>query len=191
MPDFWYPLHLAPQVDIMLHNRNCLEIYLDPPVLAWLKEHAPLIVRAVETAQPDLDEYEIVSGANQLGCRYCFCWDSRRLLPDKDKLIIVANSRFASANTKQEAVDMLARLAERDEKKGRWRKARSEIGARRAALLKALVERDGYRCTKCGAEKDLHIDHIVPVSAGGTNQLSNLQFLCRPCNIAKGARNGE
>lgn len=32
---------------------------------------------------------------------------------------------------------------------------------------------------------DLTVDHIVPLSQGGTNDHSNLQVLCRPCNSAK------
>ena len=40
----------------------------------------------------------------------------------------------------------------------------------------------------CGAVDDLTIDHIVPRWAGGTNDLGNLQVLCRPCNSRKGIR---
>jgi 5-methylcytosine-specific restriction endonuclease McrA len=41
-------------------------------------------------------------------------------------------------------------------------------------------------CLLCGALDRLTIDHIVPVSKGGTNSLSNLQVLCNDCNIKKG-----
>lgn len=47
---------------------------------------------------------------------------------------------------------------------------------------------DGYRCVRCGSQDDLTVDHITPVSAGGGNDLSNLQTLCRPCNSKKGAK---
>ena len=43
-------------------------------------------------------------------------------------------------------------------------------------------------CNRCGNISDLTIDHIVPLSKGGTNETSNLQILCRRCNASKGAR---
>ena len=53
-----------------------------------------------------------------------------------------------------------------------------------------VLARDGYTCQMCGISiKDgaiLEIDHIHPVSKGGTNDLSNLQVLCRDCNAGKG-----
>jgi hypothetical protein len=52
-----------------------------------------------------------------------------------------------------------------------------------------ILKRDGYRCQLCGATANdgakLEIDHIVPVAKGGTNDLSNLQVLCRDCNSGK------
>ena len=55
-------------------------------------------------------------------------------------------------------------------------------------LRHLVFERDGYRCRECGAtnkETTLHVDHIKPISKGGTNELSNLQTLCEQCNLAK------
>ena len=54
-----------------------------------------------------------------------------------------------------------------------------------------VFERDAYRCVICQSWQDLTIDHIHPVSRGGTNDPNNLQTMCRLCNSAKGARVGD
>lgn len=51
-----------------------------------------------------------------------------------------------------------------------------------------VFERDAYRCQQCGGWHDLTIDHVIPRARGGTNDLANLQTLCRSCNSKKGAR---
>lgn len=51
-----------------------------------------------------------------------------------------------------------------------------------------IFQRDGFRCVYCGRggrEVVLHVDHIVPVSKGGTNDINNLCTSCRECNIGK------
>ena len=53
-----------------------------------------------------------------------------------------------------------------------------------------VIARDKSTCQICGRNvKDdgikIEIDHIVPVFAGGTSNLSNLRCLCRECNQGK------
>lgn len=49
-----------------------------------------------------------------------------------------------------------------------------------------IYKRDGYKCKKCGTGSDLTIDHIIPVSKGGTNVDTNLRTMCRRCNEHRG-----
>jgi hypothetical protein len=66
---------------------------------------------------------------------------------------------------------------------------RKPIGTR---LRAQIMERDGFRCRRCGRGVEhgitLHLDHIVAVARGGTNEADNLQTLCGPCNLGKAAR---
>ena len=53
-----------------------------------------------------------------------------------------------------------------------------------------ILERDGFRCQYCGATAEqsrLEVDHIVPVSKGGTNDPDNLVTACHECNSGKRA----
>ena len=43
-------------------------------------------------------------------------------------------------------------------------------------------------CLRCGSWDNLEIDHVTPISKGGSHELSNMQVLCKPCNSSKGNR---
>lgn len=53
-----------------------------------------------------------------------------------------------------------------------------------------ILKRDGFACQYCGRKAPdvkLHVDHIVPVSAGGTDDEGNLATACQDCNLGKWA----
>lgn len=66
-----------------------------------------------------------------------------------------------------------------------------------AQLRAEILERNGYTCRRCGAGPEdpdptnpgrrmrLNVDHIIPISQGGTNDKENLLVLCSCCNQGK------
>ena len=59
----------------------------------------------------------------------------------------------------------------------------------RAEIKKILVEQFGLKCWGCNYtppdERHLHLDHIIPKSDGGWNEIDNYALLCQPCNNKK------
>lgn len=53
-----------------------------------------------------------------------------------------------------------------------------------------ILRRDEFRCRYCGCSGDdvkLHIDHVIPVKAGGPTDRRNLITACSDCNLGKAA----
>lgn len=52
----------------------------------------------------------------------------------------------------------------------------------------AILKRDGFACHYCGRkppEVELHVDHVIPVADGGTDDPANLVAACFDCNAGK------
>ena len=56
-------------------------------------------------------------------------------------------------------------------------------------VQKEVYERDRGKCRICGSSDNLHFDHILPFSKGGSSKVaSNIQLLCARHNLKKGAK---
>lgn len=79
---------------------------------------------------------------------------------------------------------------EKELTKGHLRRSRIEGngGTHTTEEWIALVRQHDGRCAHCLLKKPLTRDHIVPLSRGGTNEISNIQPLCGSCNSSKGAK---
>jgi 5-methylcytosine-specific restriction endonuclease McrA len=53
-------------------------------------------------------------------------------------------------------------------------------------VKKEVWKRDNEKCVLCGETKNLHFDHDLPFSKGGTSLIAkNIRLLCVRCNLAK------
>jgi hypothetical protein len=56
------------------------------------------------------------------------------------------------------------------------------------AVREAVYELDHYRCVVCDSPENLSLDHVIPWSQGGSDDMSNLRTMCRSCNSSRGTR---
>lgn len=93
------------------------------------------------------------------------------------------------------------RAALTDEQRNRSYKSRAATAKARALKygcegvhigddIKALLLAQKGLCAGCSEDMQdvYHVDHIQELSDGGSNNPSNLQLLCIPCNLKKGGR---
>jgi len=58
----------------------------------------------------------------------------------------------------------------------------------RGIVLSLMIPKFGCVCWYCGVElgvREIHIDHIDPLSRGGADTIHNLALACKNCNRAK------
>lgn len=52
-------------------------------------------------------------------------------------------------------------------------------------LITQMYKFYGKSCLKCGSIQQIEVDHIVPITKGGSCEFDNLQPLCKICNMKK------
>lgn len=99
----------------------------------------------------------------------------------------------------------LSRKKRKDYEK-KWRKENKELkrlwSSKRRALRKekddgtvtkeSLKKKNKGNCYICGVsfkdlkDKDIHLEHVIPLSRGGLHSIHNMEFSCKSCNLKKG-----
>ena len=54
-----------------------------------------------------------------------------------------------------------------------------------------LIRKCDGKCLKCGTDENITIDHVIAISQGGSDLISNIQPLCKKCNASKGNKSTD
>lgn len=119
--------------------------------------------------------------------------DVVKKLPRQSDYYLNGYSELNSEEIQQLIALCDAKLKDFEEKRGdsvwehRSRNRRLVSGSVRYSVLK----RANFHCELCGIRADdkaLEVDHIIPKSLGGVDDITNYQALCYSCNASKGNR---
>lgn len=102
--------------------------------------------------------------------------------------VIITNNGYFTKDEQKEILVHKHRSYLINKKSNSPKKKRSPLDHR---LRHEVFKRDNYKCKDCGLSKEqttLHVDHIISVSQGGSDELNNLQTLCQACNLAKSSK---
>lgn len=113
-----------------------------------------------------------------------------RLHPEAYKSFDLA--RKACYHRWRHMTDESYRLYHRQKSKRRKAVMRESVGIQLTGKqIKWRFEQFGHSCAYCGGNGDLHIEHVVPISKGGTHALGNIIPACKPCNYSKSTKGVE
>jgi 5-methylcytosine-specific restriction endonuclease McrA len=142
------------------------------------------------------------------GCRPCHNERQKRWNEANRETIRQINKRYYDSNAKalREAIK-LNRENNREyyrEYLKRWNEANREAQRTYKHNRRARIKSSGKlskniaqrlftaqkgKCACCKIKlENYHIDHIMPLALGGLNVDNNVQLLCPPCNLSKGAK---
>ena len=109
--------------------------------------------------------------------------ERRREQQRREELDLIAAAKAIAAERKHQAELAWAKRVLAGEEDKDQSGSREGIPTR---VRHAVWQRDGGKCTECGARENLEFDHIIPVADGGSNTERNLTLLCEGCNRRKG-----
>lgn len=82
----------------------------------------------------------------------------------------------------------------REKARARWHRWNDKLLLNRSEWRNRrnfVLSRDNYTCVYCGSQDNLHVDHAIPLTHGGSSDVDNLVTACRECNCGKCGRTVE
>lgn len=115
-------------------------------------------------------------------CHICLSIDTSKYRQEKPEIYsAAARRRRKNDPEKHRLIGRIAASKRRSIIKG-------SIEHFRKVDIDILRKKLGFRCKWCNRKiLKFHIDHIIPLSKGGTNGPSNITIACPSCNVRKGS----
>lgn len=117
--------------------------------------------------------------------------DAAKYLANREK-ILAKVAAYRTANPEKVAAVKAAWYEEHYEqvvvyRRNRRARERNAPGTHTAEDVQSQYDRQDGKCRWCGCEvgDNYHVDHVVPLSKGGSNWPSNLVVACPSCNLSK------
>ena len=135
---------------------------------------------------------------NSYTCVKCAHEHDRRWRAENTDRVRESSRAYRAANQGKERERRRTWSATNPEKdrayeRNRRARKRNAPGAHTAADIFDLLNQTGGHCAYCGTEcaDDYHVDHMIPLSRGGSNGPENLCIACPSCNLRKNAKTAE
>lgn len=119
------------------------------------------------------------------------CWFFMSLFYNEPRILMENSITSAIEKTIKtydtKVIEMLQELSLliKNKKQAATARTKKRFGKKERAYI---LEKFEHKCSICKKELEknyIHIDHIIPISKGGTNNIQNLQVLCVECNLKK------
>lgn len=130
----------------------------------------------------------------QVWCKDCFNAHVRQMYwANHEKELARGRAYRARPEAKAKALERQRRWRAENPEKAKEKVRRYQARKRGATVepvdYEAIIKRDGLRCHICGkkirSRKDLHFDHIIPLSKGGKHSMDNIACAHAACNLRK------
>lgn len=135
-------------------------------------------------------------------CKHCKCKAVRLWNAQNPEVMHEASKRWRVHHLSEVIKYRYSRWDKELESCRRWRKGnpekvraiarnrrarkRAAEGTHTAADVEAQLKRQKGHCYYCGVKLDkYHVDHVIPLSRGGSNSPDNLVIACPSCNLSK------
>jgi len=148
--------------------------------------HLPRTAKEFQKAWPQFKSWLIERGSAEVGTTNPY--EAARYLTDEGIGIVYTNSS-GNITSWMNGADR-AFVAFRTGKEWRAVEKVKRGTSKTRREFRTLAERDGPNCIYCGAGLSVDTattEHIVPLSAGGPDHLSNRALACRECNQRMGS----